>query len=862
MLKFKIAIRFEPIVFIALFFSCFTLHAQTTERVLSRTALVQNQFGQHELVELESPQARLSLAPFARVQNQHFDPNAQNNSIRIAQATARSRQHPFSTRSAFSNVKTVATNLRGFGVPFKISADNEAFIEVQLYLSRDMGQTWSFQGRQSTDKNEFPFQADSDGEYWFALKTLNRDRKLLPGGDPTPELKIVVDSVKPKLDFRVETDKAGRVVCRWRAEDKNLAPQSLQIFYQSLSNTTTAGEWQKVPVSLKGDARVGVYSDQLAWWPETTDRALRVAVEIADIAGNKIQLERQVVVPQSNWRSRSQSTAQVTDRKKPRSNFNSAGAWPTPQQIVPPNASQAGSGQQRVNPSVDRANPARQHTASHPPNVICKDGVCMPAPAQDDNQPIVAKRIPKKNPIPRVAVNQPYANNGLTTPPMQLVGSRAEFAAPPMPEGYVPSVEPRGQAPQRNQTSSQNSIVWKSETEKWIPKNQSSFSSTLRSDSSIAPNPYPKKPPAKPVTDVPSNAPTMSVQGDLVVGESSTMGPSNQYRGLKSQANQMIPSPELLPGIATQRQPQKQSVVPSEVALSRDQKQANTRTNRNLQPNSGSAWNTQAPRDLQSRNEQNPNPMKQSGFANRKMGAIGDAIPSRSVSTNNKSNARTTNNRAANTNAPTQIIGSKRFRLSYGIDAIDPSGVARVDLWVTRDQGKSWNVWGSDPDNQSPFPVEVQEEGRFGFRIVVHSKDGLTGQGPSSGDDADMWVLIDTQAPLTRITAVPYGRGDEAGRLVINYSVSDSRLTLRPITLSYSGNPEGPWTKIEEGIRNESRYVWKVKANVPDRIFLRIEAVDKAGNIGFHIPSQAIDVSGLVPRGTIHAVSPVGLKRN
>jgi hypothetical protein len=213
------------------------------------------------------------------------------------------------------------------------------------------------------------------------------------------------------------------------------------------------------------------------------------------------------------------------------------------------------------------------------------------------------------------------------------------------------------------------------------------------------------------------------------------------------------------------------------------------------------------------------------------------------------------------TRAPSQIIGSKRFRLDYGIDAIDPSGVARVDLWMTRDDGQTWNAWGSDPDNQSPFPVEIQEEGRYGFRIVVHSKDGLTGQGPSSGDDADMWVLVDTQPPLTRITSVPYGRGDEAGRLVINYSVSDDFLTLRPITLGFSPNPDGPWTVIEDGVRNEGRFVWKVQPNVPDRVFLRIEAIDKAGNVGVHVLSQAIDVSGLVPRGTIHGVIPVDTGR-
>ena len=125
------------------------------------------------------------------------------------------------------------------------------------------------------------------------------------------------------------------------------------------------------------------------------------------------------------------------------------------------------------------------------------------------------------------------------------------------------------------------------------------------------------------------------------------------------------------------------------------------------------------------------------------------------------------------TRAPVQIIGSNRFRLNYGIDSIDPSGVGKVVLWMTRDDGRSWKIWGTDPDRRSPFPVEVTEQGRYGFRIVVKSKDGLTGQGPSSGDDADIWIVVDTTAPLAQIISVPYGRGSGSGKA--NYQLPSRR---------------------------------------------------------------------------------------
>jgi len=115
------------------------------------------------------------------------------------------------------SVKVLSTNLLGFGIPFKVSDDGGRFIEVQLYLSKDQGKTWTFESRQPPSKAEFAFSADGDGEYWFAIKTLDRNRRLLPDGDAQPELKIIVDTEKPKLDFQVQADAAGRVVCRWQS---------------------------------------------------------------------------------------------------------------------------------------------------------------------------------------------------------------------------------------------------------------------------------------------------------------------------------------------------------------------------------------------------------------------------------------------------------------------------------------------------------------------------------------------------------------------------------------------------------------------------------------------------------------------
>ena len=152
-------------------------------------------------------------------------------------------------------VKVLSTNLDGFGIPFKVANDSGQFIEVQLYISRDRGQSWTFHSRQPTSAREFPFEADGDGEYWFAIKTLDRDRRLVPDGDARAELKIVVDSEKPKLEFQIQSDAAGRVGCRWQASDSGLNINTFKIQYRSangdLSSESSDESWQTVPVQLQ-----------------------------------------------------------------------------------------------------------------------------------------------------------------------------------------------------------------------------------------------------------------------------------------------------------------------------------------------------------------------------------------------------------------------------------------------------------------------------------------------------------------------------------------------------------------------------------------------------------------------------------
>lgn len=200
---------------------------------------------------------------------------------------------------------------------------------------------------------------------------------------------------------------------------------------------------------------------------------------------------------------------------------------------------------------------------------------------------------------------------------------------------------------------------------------------------------------------------------------------------------------------------------------------------------------------------------------------------------------------------------SKMFSLDYNIENDTDSPVASVELWGTTDEGQTWQMWGQDPDRSSPFDIQVESEGLFGFRMIIVGTNGLASNRPRNGDNADAWILVDTQQPKVRLISALYGKGSEAGSMIIEYKATDDFLPERPINLSYSETPDGPWVSIATGVRNSGRYVWAADPSLPQSIYLKVEAHDAAGNIGANQLDVPVDVQGLAPRGRIQGFRPL-----
>jgi RNA polymerase sigma factor (sigma-70 family) len=211
---------------------------------------------------------------------------------------------------------------------------------------------------------------------------------------------------------------------------------------------------------------------------------------------------------------------------------------------------------------------------------------------------------------------------------------------------------------------------------------------------------------------------------------------------------------------------------------------------------------------------------------------------------------------AAAAEAPLTFVNSKRVRINYEIRDAGPSGVAAVELWYTRD-GKAWVQGPRVADGQAPLIFDAPEEGRYGFRVVVEGGAGPTDRRPRGGDRPQHWVEVDVTPPHMTLYLDGPGRDREAGKVTLSWSATDKNLAARPVSLFYAERPEGPWHAIAEKLENTGRYVWQISAGVPPRVYLLVQAKDRAGNVATAETRDRVLLDAAQPQGVIRTIEPV-----
>jgi hypothetical protein len=226
-----------------------------------------------------------------------------------------------------------------------------------------------------------------------------------------------------------------------------------------------------------------------------------------------------------------------------------------------------------------------------------------------------------------------------------------------------------------------------------------------------------------------------------------------------------------------------------------------------------------------------------------------------------------------------QFVNYLAFDMGYEVESRGPSGISRLDVWVTRDDGRTWLKWSQQDAKAQTVrvnlnvPANPQPEGAYGFRVVPVSGAGLSEREPVAGDAPDLRVVVDVTPPTLDLFP-PTGDPTSPDTLVIQWKANDRNFGEDPITIEWSDKPVGPWQPaaaagvMQAGagvpvqarrLPNTGQFAWRVPAGLPPRVYLKVTARDAAGNVKEVVTRDPILVDLVKPRAKISGiVSPAG----
>ena len=181
----------------------------------------------------------------------------------------------------------VRTKHRTFAIPFRLpkSQDPDADAAAQkivLDVSKDLGGSWQTAGESAPAKGSFTYTAQTDGEYWFRLRAV--DRKGRVRGGEGPDMRVLVDAAGPRLAARVWKGADGEIVCRYAAVDDSLRLESFAFEYRGPADQG----WKTLATEpiLSRESPAHAVGEEI-WWAGEKVTALTVRITVADGSGNK-----------------------------------------------------------------------------------------------------------------------------------------------------------------------------------------------------------------------------------------------------------------------------------------------------------------------------------------------------------------------------------------------------------------------------------------------------------------------------------------------------------------------------------------------------------------------------------------------
>lgn len=185
-----------------------------------------------------------------------------------------------------------------------------------------------------------------------------------------------------------------------------------------------------------------------------------------------------------------------------------------------------------------------------------------------------------------------------------------------------------------------------------------------------------------------------------------------------------------------------------------------------------------------------------------------------------------------------------------------PEGLASTELWYQSLDGEKsggWQKLGQAFGKDTPV-VWSPPEGHWQVYLRPILTSGLAGPDPSKEPEKvkpQKEFVIDRSAPQVAVT-FPASKAKLRGgdQYTVTWTAVDPYLRNTPIAIRWSRDGSGTFETVAENLPNSGSFQWTVPRDMSQTGVLRVEAMDKAGNLG-GADATSILVDSIKPKGKV-----------
>jgi hypothetical protein len=213
-------------------------------------------------------------------------------------------------------------------------------------------------------------------------------------------------------------------------------------------------------------------------------------------------------------------------------------------------------------------------------------------------------------------------------------------------------------------------------------------------------------------------------------------------------------------------------------------------------------------------------------------------------------------------------VRDKTVGINFAVDRIGPSGIKKIEVYCTQDDGQTWGKYSETLITSPPLQLDMPaKDGLYGFCMVLTSGVGQSEGPPRSGEPPHFRVLVDRTLPQVMLFEPSLDPNDPKS-LILRFKAADANLIPGSVALYWRARLDQPWQPLVAGPPHASPQFagvqecsWVVPEEIRNSVYLRVTAKDQAGNVGEFVTRDPVTVDLNKPVARFLGVTSVSYHR-